>query len=117
MIFKPWVYRSTLNLITWNVRGIRARPKRTGILNHLIKLKLQSQQFNQVFSATYNSRQRGVCILVNKRIPLIHHSTITDPDGRYIIMGYLRDLACTRILMSLNMKVSLLYLCLCGWDS
>ena len=94
----------TLNLITWNVRGIRARPKRTAIINHLTKLKadicllqethlsnseshmLQSQQFNQVFSATYNRRQRVVCILVNKRIPLIHHSTITVPEERYIII-------------------------------
>lgn len=84
------------------MRGIRTQTKRTKILNHLIKLNadicflqethlsnselynLKSQQFNQVFSATYNTRKRGVSILV--RIPLIHHSTTADSEGRYIII-------------------------------
>lgn len=29
----------TLNLVTWNVRGIRNQSERTKIINHLIELK------------------------------------------------------------------------------
>lgn len=51
--------------------------------------KLESPEFSQVFSAPYNTRQRGVFILIHRNISLTHTSTITDPDGRYIILNAL----------------------------
>ena len=49
--------------------------------------KLKSSQFTHSFSSHYNSKQRGVCILINKRISFIHNATITDPEGRFIIIN------------------------------
>lgn len=46
---------------------------------------LKTQQFSQTFSATYNSRQRGVSISINKNIPFTHHSTAINPEGHYVI--------------------------------
>jgi len=78
--------------------------KRTKVLDHLNKLqadicllqethlcpsephKLKSSEYNRVYSATYNSRKRGVSILMNKTIPLIINSTIIDPEECYIII-------------------------------
>lgn len=50
--------------------------------NHL-KLREQSS----IFSAYFNSRQRGVAILIHKNIKFIHNNTITDPEGRFIIIN------------------------------
>ncbi len=95
----------TLNLVTWNVRGIRNQTKKTKIINHLIKLKvdicflqethltnseqqyLKTKEYDKIFSSTYNSKHRGVSILVGKNIPLIHNSSVIDPEGRFIIIN------------------------------
>lgn len=87
------------------MRGIRTQIKKTKILNHLNKLNadicllqethltdselqyLKTKQYDQVFSSTYNSRQRGVSILVHKRLGLNQHTVITDPEGRYVIVN------------------------------
>lgn len=47
---------------------------------------LTSKQYDKIFSSTYNSKQRGVSVLVNKNFPLIDNTSITDPDGRFVIM-------------------------------
>lgn len=95
----------SLKIISWNVRGFRTQEKRIKIMNHLTKLRadicflqethvtekelsnIKLIQFEQIFSSTYNSRQRGVSILINKNIPFVHNSTVTDPDGRFIIIN------------------------------
>lgn len=95
---------SKMKFSGWNIRGIGSQAKMTKVLTHLIKLqadvislqethlspseqqKLKYSQYNQVFSATFNSRQRGVSILIHKTLPLVINSTITDPEGRYIII-------------------------------
>ena len=95
---------SMLNIVSWNVHGIRSQTKRIKILDYVSKLKadilllqethlLQSEEksltdpnYNIIFSSCYNSRQRGVSILVHKRVPFILNGTITDPEGRYIII-------------------------------
>ena len=94
---------SPIKFVTWNIRGIGSETKK--VLNHLTHLdsdicplqethlsasdhqKLKSSKFNQVFSTTYNSRQRGVSILISRKLSLIHNTTITDPEGRYIIIS------------------------------
>lgn len=96
---------STLKFVTWNIRGVNSQAKKTKIIYHLSKLqadicllqethlsptdehKLNSPHYNQIYSATHNSKKRGVSILINKKIPLIKNSTIIDPEGRYIILN------------------------------
>uniref|UniRef100_A0A3Q1CLT5 Reverse transcriptase domain-containing protein n=1 Tax=Amphiprion ocellaris TaxID=80972 RepID=A0A3Q1CLT5_AMPOC len=47
---------------------------------------LSDSNYSIIFSSCYNSRQRGVSILVHKRIPFTLNSTVTDSEGRYIII-------------------------------
>uniref|UniRef100_A0A3Q1BAU0 exodeoxyribonuclease III n=1 Tax=Amphiprion ocellaris TaxID=80972 RepID=A0A3Q1BAU0_AMPOC len=92
------------NIVAWNVHGIRSQTKRVKIMDYVSKLKadilllqethlLQSEEkclsdsnYSIIFSSCYNSRQRGVSILVHKRIPFTLNSTVTDSEGRYIII-------------------------------
>lgn len=95
----------TFKVVTWNVRGFRTLSKRTKVISHLSKLKadicflqethitqyesqqLQFKQYDKIFSATFNSKQRGVSILINKNIQFTQNSIISDPEGRFIIMN------------------------------
>lgn len=94
-----------LTFLTWNIRGVGSQAKRVRVLNHLVNLKadicllqethlsdsdytrIKSTQFSHIYSSHYNSKQRGVCILINKRISFTHNTTITDPEGRFIIIN------------------------------
>lgn len=94
-----------LTFLTWNIRGVGSQAKRVRVLNHLVNLKadicllqethlsdsdytrIKSTQFSHLYSSHYNSKQRGVCILINKRISFTHNTTITDPEGRFIIIN------------------------------
>lgn len=94
----------TLNIITWNIRGFRTQSKRLKVINHLTKLKadicflqethltnaeseqLKFNQFNKIFSSTYNSKQRGVSILINNNCQFTLNQSIIDPNGRFIII-------------------------------
>ncbi|KAJ0022323.1 hypothetical protein NQD34_009813 [Periophthalmus magnuspinnatus] len=96
---------NTLTFVTWNVRGIRTQAKKKKIFSELHKLKpdicllqethlsnsdldlLQFKEFNSIYSSTYNSRQRGVSILIHNKLIFNHLSTITDPEGRYVIIN------------------------------
>ena len=96
---------SSFKFVSRNIRGIGSPAKRTKILNHLNKQqadicllqethlsetehnKLKMQHYNQIYSASYNSKKRGVSIIINKEVPLIHKNTIADPEGRYIIIN------------------------------
>lgn len=49
--------------------------------------KLTNTQLTQIYSASYNSKKRGVAILINKNITVINQSTICDPEGRYVIVN------------------------------
>ena len=91
---------SSFKFVSWNIRGIGSPAKRTKILNHLNKLqadicllqethlsetehkKLKTQHYNQIYS-----KKRGVSIIINKKVPLIHKNTIADPEGCYIIIN------------------------------
>ncbi|KAF7650781.1 hypothetical protein LDENG_00120640 [Lucifuga dentata] len=93
-----------LTLVSWNVRGIRSQAKKTKIMNYITKLNADicllqethlsqpeeklmiNPQFSQAFSACYNSRQRGVTILIHRKVPFTLNSTVIDPEGRYIII-------------------------------
>uniref|UniRef100_A0A3Q0S610 Endonuclease/exonuclease/phosphatase domain-containing protein n=1 Tax=Amphilophus citrinellus TaxID=61819 RepID=A0A3Q0S610_AMPCI len=51
---------------------------------------LSSPQFPHMFSACYNSKQRGVAILINRKINFNINKTKIDPEGRFIIERDLR---------------------------
>lgn len=56
---------------------------------HLTNLDLQHlkfKQYSQIFSATYNSKQRGVSILICKNIQFVNKTSIIDPEARYVII-------------------------------
>jgi exonuclease III len=96
---------STINFVTWNVRGFGSQTKRIKVLNHLNKLqadicllqethlsesdhnKIKSSKYSHLFSAHYNTKQRGVCILISKKISFVHNTTVIDPEGRFIIIN------------------------------
>ena len=44
-------------------------------------------QFPHVYSACYNSRQRGVAILIIRRVNFTVHNTVIDPEGRFLIVN------------------------------
>ncbi len=39
-----------------------------------------------MFSACYNSRQRGVAILIHKNVNFTVLNTVIDPEGRFLII-------------------------------
>lgn len=94
-----------LKFLTWNIRGVGSQTKKNKVLNYLKNTQadicliqethlsqytqnsLKTTHFNHCFSSHYNSKQRGVCILINKKIQFNHHTTISDPEGRFIIIN------------------------------
>lgn len=56
-------------------------------LSQFTQNNLKTTHFNHCFSSYYNSKQRGVCILINKNIQFNHHTTVSDPEGRFIIIN------------------------------
>uniref|UniRef100_A0A3B3HK86 Uncharacterized protein n=1 Tax=Oryzias latipes TaxID=8090 RepID=A0A3B3HK86_ORYLA len=47
---------------------------------------LATADFPNVYSAGYNSRQRGVAILINKEVKFTEANKVIDPEGRFIIV-------------------------------
>ena len=95
----------SITLLTWNVRGLRTNLKRGKVFSHLRSLsgdiiflqethithsdrgRLRCSWISQVFQSTFSSKARGVAILVRQNIPFEHISTVSDPDGRYLIVS------------------------------
>ena len=93
-----------LRLVTWNVNGAGSREKRLKIFYQLKRLQadvvllqethrpataideLKTAEFPNVFAACYNSRQRGVAILLHKNVTFTVLNTVIDPEGRYLII-------------------------------
>jgi len=93
-----------VRFVTWNVHGAGTREKLFKILNQLKRLNadvvllqethksaasisdLNSPEFPDVFAACYNSRQRGVAILIHKNLSFTLLDKIIDPEGRFIII-------------------------------
>ena len=94
-----------LSITSWNIRGISSACKRTKVLNHLHKLKsdicliqethlteaesqkLKAGWIGQTYQSTYNSNKRGTYILLSKNTPYSRNTTLSDPEGHYIIMN------------------------------
>lgn len=48
---------------------------------------LSTVQFPHIFSSSYNSKQRGVAILINRKVKFTVFSIVTDPEGRFIVVN------------------------------
>ncbi len=93
-----------LRFVTWNVNGAGSREKKLKIFGQLKKLQadvvllqethrpatatdqLKTTEFPNVFSACYNSKQRGVAILIHKNVNFTVLNTVIDPEGRFLII-------------------------------
>lgn len=41
---------------------------------------------NQIFQSTFSSKARGVAILIRRTVPFRHESTVSDPNGRFVLV-------------------------------
>lgn len=96
-----------LKFVSFNVNGLNGPVQRKRVLTYLKKIetdiafiqethltaqehkKLKRGWIGQVFSSSFNSKARGVAILVNKNIPITVQETIDDPLGRYVLINSL----------------------------
>ncbi len=48
--------------------------------------RLKSNWITQMYQSTFSTKARGVAILIRKNVPFVHQKTISDINGRYIIV-------------------------------
>lgn len=93
-----------VTLASWNVRGLNNQVKRAKVFSYLKSIpadiiflqethirnseqrRLRCNWISQIFQSTFSSRARGVAILFRKSAPFKHISTVSDPNGRYLIV-------------------------------
>ena len=91
--------------ITWNVKGMNGPNKRAKIFSHLKKLnaeiiflqethlkiadhnRLRKTWIGQIFHSNFNNKARGAAILIHKKILFTPSQTISDPQGRFVIVS------------------------------
>ncbi len=92
-----------LEVISWNVRGLRKLVKLKQVMNRLKQYRpkivflqethlllsettrLRKRWPGQVIACSFSSHARGVAVLIHKSLPLHIQKTILDPAGRFII--------------------------------
>lgn len=95
----------SVTLARWNVRGLNNQIKRAKVFSYLKSVaadilflqethirhseqrRLRCSWISQVFQSSFSSKVRGVAILIRKSVPFKHISTISDPNGRYVIVS------------------------------
>lgn len=95
---------SSLNFSTWNVKGLNEPVKRGKILSHLKSLssdimflqethlkryahvRLRCKWIGQIYHSNFSAKSRGTAILIRKGVPFKHNQTISDKEGRYVIV-------------------------------
>lgn len=101
-------FNNSILTCSWNIKGCKHPIKGNKILSYLKKekvaigllqethltkaehSKLKRNWVGQVFSASYNSKSRGVTILINKDLPLKFEHCESDPDGCFVFLyGFL----------------------------
>lgn len=93
-----------LRFITWNVKGMNNPNKRSKVFSHLRHLRaeiiflqethlriadqvrLRKSWIGQMFHSSFNSKSRGVSILIDKKIQFSASNIISDTQGRYVIV-------------------------------
>lgn len=94
---------NSTTLVSWNVRGLNNPIKRNKIFSHLNKLhsyivylqetkllikdhsRLFRGGFTQCFHSEFNSKSRGVAILIHRDVQYTETKTIRDKNGRFVI--------------------------------
>ncbi len=94
-----------LRFISWNIRGMGNPVKRSKVFTHLKRLnsdivflqethlrikdhhRLHCPWVSQVFHSNFNSKARGVAILINKKVQFSSTDVIADRNGRYLIVA------------------------------
>lgn len=95
---------ASLKLVTWNVRGLRAKPKRVTVLSHFKSLRadvsvlvethitgqmqmaLQKTWVGWFYQAPYTSSSCGVAVLIAKSVQFQLHLLQSDPQGQYLLL-------------------------------
>lgn len=93
-----------LTFTSWNTRGLNEPVKRGKILSHLKSIgsdimflqethlknnshfRLKAKWIGAVYHSTFPCKSRGTAILIRRGIPFIHKNSITDKEGRYLIV-------------------------------
>ena len=93
-----------VRFISWNIKGLGCAVKRCRVLSHLKRLKpdivfLQETHMRnkdqvrlkcpwvvEVFHSSFNSKARGVAILIGKSVSFTLTNIISESDGRYLIV-------------------------------
>lgn len=93
-----------LELVTWNVRGLRAKPKWLAVLSHLkqlladisvlvethitgqMQLALKKPWVGWVYQAPYTNNSRGVAIIISKSAQFQLHNLQSDRQGRFLFL-------------------------------
>lgn len=94
----------SVRLISWNIKGMGNPVKRSKVLTHLKRLdtdvaflqethlcnkdhaRLTCPWADNIFHSNFNSKARGVAVLINKRVQFSFNKVIADKDGRYLII-------------------------------
>lgn len=95
---------SNVRFLSWNVKGVNGPVKRTKIFSHLKRFdtdiaflqethlrnrdhfRLRQSWVGNIFHSNFDSKSRGVAILVNKRVNFSIFKTILDKNGRFLIV-------------------------------
>lgn len=96
---------TSLRFISWNIRGMGNPVKRSKVFTQLNRLnsdivflqeshlrirdhhRLHCPWVGQVFHSNFNSKVRGVAILINKKVQFSSADVIADRNGRYLIVA------------------------------
>lgn len=91
--------------LTWNVRGLRATPKRNAVLAYLktqradimvlvethltgqLQMALKKPWVGWLYQAPYSAISRGVAILVAKTVQFVLLTLRSDPQGRFLFLN------------------------------
>uniref|UniRef100_A0A8C7XGJ8 Reverse transcriptase domain-containing protein n=1 Tax=Oryzias sinensis TaxID=183150 RepID=A0A8C7XGJ8_9TELE len=94
-----------LRFVSWNVKGLNSPIKRKKVISHLKQLntkiaflqethlkvadhlKMRFGWVGQLYHSSFNSKARGVAVLIHKSVPFSVTEVISDPNGRYIIVS------------------------------
>ena len=90
--------------VIWNVKGLNHPVKRNKVFAHLKKLKadivylqetqlgqrdhtrLERDGFSQIFHSGFQAECRGAAILIRRQVQFVQSNTITDKNGRFVIV-------------------------------
>lgn len=93
-----------IKCLTWNIRGLRARPKHNAVLSYLKKqhagimvlvethltgqlmLALKKPWVGWMYQAQFTANSRGIAVLVAKTVQFLLLTPKSDPQGRFLFI-------------------------------